>query len=191
MLNFETFEEVEDTGQETIQSRWVLTEKQAHDGQKKKVKGRLVAKGFQEAFKPQSDSPTILRDSLKTILTIAANERHNLASLDITGAFLQGEKLDREVFVKPPPDIVKEKPGYIWKLNKCLYGLNDASRNFYYRVRPLLERSGFKIAGEDEAYFFKNINGKLFGQVAIHVDDFLLTGSDEFITEILTLVKIN
>ena len=34
LLNFDTFEEVEDNGQITIQSRWVLTEKQAHDGQK-------------------------------------------------------------------------------------------------------------------------------------------------------------
>ena len=189
LLNFQTFEEVEDIGQRTIQSRWVLTEKQAHDGQKKKIKGRLVAKGFQEEFKPQSDSPTILRDSLKTVLTVAANEGHHIASLDITGAFLQGEKLDREVFVKPPPDIIKERPGLIWKLNKCLYGLNDASRNFYYRVRPLLEKNGFKIAGEDEAYFYKNVKGALIGQVAIHVDDFLITGSDRFIEDILGLIN--
>ena len=187
LLNFQTFEEVEDIGQRTIQSKWVLTEKQAHDGQKKKIKGRLVAKGFQEEFKPQSDSTTILRDSLKTVLTVAANEGHHIASLDITGAFLQGEKLDREVFVKPPPE-VKEKPGFIWKLNKCLYGLNDASRNFYYRVRPLLEKYGFKIAGEDEAYFYKNVGGALIGQVAIHMDDFLITGSDRFIKDILGLI---
>ena len=109
--------------------------KASHDGQKKKVKGSLVAKGFQEQFKPQSDAPTILRDSLKTVLTLAANEKHHIASVDITGAFLQGEQLDREVFVKPPPDIVKDRPGYIWKLKKCLYGLSDASRNFYCMIK--------------------------------------------------------
>ena len=59
----------------------------------------------------------------------------------------------------------------------------DASRNFYYRVRPLLEKKGFKIAGEDEAYFYKNVDGNLQGQVAIHVDDFLITGSNQFIEE--------
>ena len=36
----------------------VVTEKKQHDGQKTKVKARLVARGFQEALKPQSDSPT-------------------------------------------------------------------------------------------------------------------------------------
>ena len=189
LLNFQTFEEVLDNGQKTIQSRWVLTEKQAHDGQKRKVKGRLVAKGFQEEFKPQADSPTVLRDSFKTALALAANEKHHIASVDITGAFLQGEQLDREVFVKPAPDILKERPGFIWKLKKCLYGLNDASRNFYFRVRPILENNGFKIAGEDEAYFSKNKGGVLLGQVAVHVDDFLITGSEKFINDILALIS--
>ena len=72
-----------------------------------------MAKGFQEQVKPQADSPTVLRDSFKTALSVAANEGHHIASVDITGAFLQGEKLDRDVFVKPPPDVLKEKPGYI------------------------------------------------------------------------------
>ncbi len=41
------FEEVEDEGQNTVDSRWVITRKEKADGQKQKVKGRLVAKGFQ------------------------------------------------------------------------------------------------------------------------------------------------
>ena len=44
LLNFDTFDEVDDVGQKTIQSRWILTEKQAHDRQKKKVRERLVGK---------------------------------------------------------------------------------------------------------------------------------------------------
>merc|ERR1711867_430173 len=59
------FEEDEDEGQETVDSRWVITRKEKADGQKQKVKGRLVAKGFQEKKTPQSDSPTMLRESMK------------------------------------------------------------------------------------------------------------------------------
>ena len=40
------FEEVMDEGQDTVDSRWVITRKEKSDGQKQKVKGRLVAKGF-------------------------------------------------------------------------------------------------------------------------------------------------
>ena len=74
-------------------------------------------------------------------------------------------------------------------MKKCLYGLNDASRNFYFRVRPLLEKEGFKISGEDSACFYKNIKGKLIGQVAVHVDDFIITGATEFIDSVLDIVK--
>ena len=34
LQDYETFEEVKDEGQETLGSRWVITEKEKHDGQK-------------------------------------------------------------------------------------------------------------------------------------------------------------
>ena len=68
------FEEVEDIGQERIGSRWVITKKEKADGQKTVFKGRLVARGFQERESPQSDSPTMLRESMKIFSTVTANE---------------------------------------------------------------------------------------------------------------------
>ena len=38
LQDYETFEEVKDKGQETLGSRWVITEKEKHDGQKQKCK---------------------------------------------------------------------------------------------------------------------------------------------------------
>ena len=43
LLDYEVFKEVEDEGQETIGSRWVVKAKEKHDGQKQKTKARLVA----------------------------------------------------------------------------------------------------------------------------------------------------
>ena len=43
LINYSTFEEVQDEGQETIGSRWVVTQKEKHDGQKTEYKARLVA----------------------------------------------------------------------------------------------------------------------------------------------------
>ena len=40
------FEEVQDVGQETVGSRWIITKKEKADGQKQNFKGRLVAKEF-------------------------------------------------------------------------------------------------------------------------------------------------
>ena len=51
--------DIEDNGQETISGRWIVMAKEKHDGQKQRIKLRLVARGFQETIKPQSDSPTV------------------------------------------------------------------------------------------------------------------------------------
>ena len=114
LKTYETFEEVEENGQETIGSRWIVTEKEKHDGQKQAYKARLVAKGFQEIDQPQSDSPTAAKESFKLLMALAANQNFKVVSMDIRAAFLQAKKLDREVFVRPPDDIKKE--GVIWKL---------------------------------------------------------------------------
>ena len=79
LLDYDVFEEVEDKGQETIGSKWVVTDKEKHDGQKQKTKARLVARGFQETMKPQSDSPTVSKESFKILM----------ASADIREAFLR------------------------------------------------------------------------------------------------------
>ena len=74
LIKFDVFEEVDDCGQERISSRWVVTQKEKADGQKSQVKGRIFAKAYQEGKTPQSDSPTLLRESLKMYLALAANE---------------------------------------------------------------------------------------------------------------------
>ena len=72
-MDYETFEEVADEGQNVIGSRWVITVKEKHDGQKQQCKARFVARGFQESLKPQSDSPTASKDSFKLLMAVAAN----------------------------------------------------------------------------------------------------------------------
>ena len=83
LQDYDVFEEVKDNGQETISSHWVITAKENYDGQKQQTKARLVARGFQEEMKPQSDSPTASKDSFKLLMAVAANEDFHLASVDI------------------------------------------------------------------------------------------------------------
>ena len=52
LKHYNTFEEVNDENQERITMRWVITQKEKHDGQKESFKARLVARGFQENTKP-------------------------------------------------------------------------------------------------------------------------------------------
>ena len=102
---------------------------------KQTYKARLVARGFQESLKPQSDSPTASKDSFKMLMAVAANSRFKLVLVDIRAAFLHSKVLDRDVFVEPPIDVKKQ--GWIWRLKKPLYGLDDASRKFWLRVKEV------------------------------------------------------
>ena len=67
---FGVYEEVQDKGQEALSSRWVLTDKSTE--KEKKVKARLVARGFEEKVKVQADSPTGSKETLHMLLTVAA-----------------------------------------------------------------------------------------------------------------------
>jgi len=58
------------------------------------------------------------------MLALAANQGFKIRAVDISAAYLQGRELDREVYVRPPPEF--KKPGVVWKLLKGLYGLKVA-----------------------------------------------------------------
>ena len=149
----------------------------------KKTKARLVARGFQESLKPQSDSPTVSKESFKMLMAVAANDNFKLASVDIRAAFLQSRTLDRDVFMLPPPDIRKQ--GVIWRLKKPLYGLDDASHKFWLRVKEVLKQIGLKVMEGDEAFYYLHRNRDIMGAVITHIDDFTFAGTEEFIKEVL------
>ena len=139
---------------------------------KKNYKGRLVAKGFQKKEAPQSDSPTMLRESMKLSFSVAANEGFKLRCMDIRAAFLQAKKLDRDAILIPPKDVRRE--GYIWKLKKPLYGLNDASRKFWLKVKNLFKEMGLKrLEGDEAVYYMINEKGGLEGMIMTCVDNFI------------------
>ena len=147
------------------------------------MKGCLVAKGFQESEKPQSDLTKLLQKLLKMYFVLAANEGFGIRSFDIRVAFLQARGLDREVYMEPPAEIKKE--GKIWKLKKPLYGLNDAFIKFWLKVREVFNECGLKILKGDEAfYYWQDAERNLDGMVSSHVDDFIWAATENFMDEI-------
>ncbi len=101
---------------------------------------------------------------MKMFFLVAANENFELRKIDIRAAFLQAKYLDREVFLKPPKDIKRE--GIILKLKKPLYGLNDASRKFWLRVKNIFKELGLrKLDGDKAVYYMIGEKGDLEGMV--------------------------
>ena len=89
---YQVYEEVEDAGQDAITTKWVVTEKK-QDGNSR-IKARLVARGFQEdTTKIRTDSPTISKEKLRLICTIAVNNGWKLHSIDVKQPFYRGFQL--------------------------------------------------------------------------------------------------
>ena len=94
------------------------------------MKARLLARGFTERLADKKiDSPTRSRHGIRLELVTASSIEWEINSMDISSAFLQGNQLKRTVCVT---EICEERK--IWPLKRCLYGLSDAPRQWYYRV---------------------------------------------------------
>ena len=165
LKEFNVYQEVEELNQEIISTTWVLSMKGDE------VRARLVARGFEEEGEIDKTSPTMHKSSLRTILTVAAYKSWCLETTDIKSAFLQGADMERTVYVKPPKE-AKVPKGKIWLLNKCLYGLKDASRQWYLRVKKALLDCHCMQSLQDPGIFYFKENGVLTGIVGVHVDDF-------------------
>ena len=57
--------------------------------------------------------------------------------MDIKTALLQGKQFERIGFLESPQE-AKVPKGYIWKLNKCVYRLNDASQEWYLTANEIV-----------------------------------------------------
>ena len=177
----EVFEKVEDCGQNTVSARWVITEK-PEDG----VKARLVARGFEEDLDNRTDSPTCSKDSLRLSLALMKSFGWKCHTVDIKSAFLQGNKIERNVFIRPPKEF---NDGCLWRLKKNVYGLNDAARAWYSRLKDVLLGLGMKISHLDLALFFWWHGNVLAGVMCIHVDDILWAGTPLFHTNVVEIMK--
>ena len=93
----------------------------------------------------------------------------------------------RETYVYPPREAGLPK-GSIWKLNKSVYGLIDASRSFYLNYASALMEQGMEVCRYDPAVFVKfddkstkeSFTRTPSGILPTHVDDALSTGSKKF-----------
>ena len=179
------YEEVPDQGQQTISVRWVITPKCVEGSWT--TKARLVARGFEESTNVRSDSPTCMKDSLRLLFTAAASNDWQLNSIDIKAAFLQGNPIERDLFLQPPREAKCD--GMVWRLRKVVYGLSDASRVWYLRVLDEMSKLGATTSKYDKAVFIWRVNNKVEGILACHVDDFLWTGTWNFETKVTNPLK--
>ena len=85
------------------------------------IKARLVAKGFEEENlnEIRKDSLTCSKENLRILLAIISSHQWQASSLDVKSAFLQGNQIDRDLYLKPPKEA---DTGNLWKLKQPFMG---------------------------------------------------------------------
>jgi len=180
-------------GRKIVASRWVFEAKGNAQGEVERYKARLVAKGFSQILGQDYDeifAPVVCYDSLRLLLAISACKGWRPRQLDVKTAFLYGI-LKEEVYMDLPEG--SRIDGMVAKFKRCIYGLKQSPREWYYWLVEYLGPFGLVITAWDPCVLVHE-SGNLF--LAIYVDDITLFGAtgelkEQTINVMKTEFKVN
>ncbi|GJY32477.1 ribonuclease H-like domain-containing protein [Tanacetum coccineum] len=143
-------------------------------------KARLVAQGhtqeegidYEEVFAPVARIETI-----RLFLAYASLMGFTVYQMDVKSAFLYGT-IDEEVYVKQPPGF--EDPEFlhkVYRVDKAMYGLHQASRAWYGTLSKYFLDNGFVRGTIDQTLFIKKYKWD-FLLVQVYVDDIIFGSSN-------------
>ena len=167
-------------GHKPVGCKWVFKTKRDCKGNIERHKARLVAKGFNQKEGidyTETFSPVSRKDSLRIIMALVAHYDLELHQMDVKTAFLNGD-LEEEVYMSQPEGfIIEGQADMVCKLKKSIYGLKQASRQWYLKFHEIITHFDFKENIVDPCIYLK-ISGSKFIFLVLYVDDILLASSD-------------
>ncbi|CAI7905513.1 unnamed protein product [Closterium sp. NIES-54] len=173
-------------GRKAITSKWLFKIKSDVDGKIEHYKSRLVAKGYQQKEKvdyKELFAPVVKPTTLRTLFAGAAIKGWVVKQMDVTTAFFNGI-LEEEIFMVQPEGF-DDGSGRVWKLKKALYGLKQALRQWYLKLREVLEEIGFTPSSADHSLFMRG-EGEQRSFMAVYVDDIhIFSPSSDLVKEVM------
>lgn len=159
-----------------LSTHWVYALKYDSDGNVVRYKARLVAGGHQQVMGRDVNevfAPTMNFASRRTLLSLAATLDLEIHQVDIKTAFLHGT-LEEDVFVRQPPGFDNGDPATVCKLDKALYGLRQAPRQWWKRIDKVMGELGFTPCRSDAGLYVNQSDPENPIFVGIFVDDMLI-----------------
>ncbi|GJS51307.1 retrotransposon protein, putative, ty1-copia subclass [Tanacetum coccineum] len=163
-----------------VRSKWLFKKKTDMDGEVHTYKARLVAKGctqtygidYEETFSPVADIRAI-----RILIAIAAYYDYEIWQMDVKTAFLNG-RLDEDIYMEQPEGYVNPKyPNRVCKLQRSIYGLKQASRQWNKRFDEEIKKFGF-TQNRDEPCVYRKASGSNVVFLILYVDDILIMGNN-------------
>ena len=172
-------------GKKVVGCKWVFTLKFYADGSLERYKARIVAKGFTQKEGldyTETFSPVAKMVTVKMLLKISASKKCYLNQLDILNAFLNGD-LDEDIYMRLPEGYAEIKgltlpKNAVCRLKKSIYGLKQASRQWYKKFSTALLQLGFIKCHGDHTLFVRSY-GTEFLAVLVYVDDIVIASTSQ------------
>ena len=177
MAKFGVFEYVRrrniDPKAKLVPLRWVFQTKRGVDGRSiVKRKSRLVAAAVPYFYQaPNAYSPTLSVDSMRVILAVAAAHKLVGFQFDISAAFLQGDEMDVDVYLRPPAMYQQtdaDGNDLVLRAVRPIYGFSDSSLRFFKKMTKVLKEIGFTAFHQETCVFYHQRTGTIIG---LYVDD--------------------
>ncbi|GJR41260.1 putative ribonuclease H-like domain-containing protein [Tanacetum coccineum] len=189
-------------GKRAIGSKWVFRNKRDERRIVIRNKARFVAQGYTQEEGIDYDEvfvPVARIEAIRLFLAYASFKDLVVYQMDVKSAFLYG-KIEEEVYVCQPPGFEDpDFPDRVYKVEKALYGLHQASRALYETLSTYLLDNGFQRGKIDKTLFIKRHKGDILlmssmGELTFFLGlqvkqkkDIIFISQDKYVAEILKI----
>jgi hypothetical protein len=168
-------------GLNVLKGTWVFKLKRLPDGTPSRFKARFCARGdLQKEGVDFFDTyaPVVQWSTIRLLLSTVLTEGWATRQVDYTNAFAQAD-LREEVYLECPKMFApKSGANVVLRLLKSLYGLRQAPRTFFEKLRDGLIERGYTQSVNDPCLFMKE------GIICVvYVDDTIFAGADSSVLE--------
>ena len=163
-----------------IGSKWVYKIKRDAQGNVSKYKARLVAKGYDQQYGidyKETFSPVLKYKSLRLIIALSMTQKTHIKQYDVKTAFLNAS-VKEDIYIDIPEGL-NIPPDHALKLNKALYGIKQAPREWHQEIDEFMQSMKYIPCAKDTCLYYKKTTTNHVIILGIFVDDIISMYNDD------------